>query len=517
MINPAAKFDIEVFEAYTFFAGITRYAQFQRFAWYSAPFSVSSCLTFFLMLSLPINLVYGLIFFTLLVVASFCTLLLINKLTFARLKYLQGRTLFLSHFFNMISGDLDSQVDVEGLLNCKFYTNGSVYERQPGLKRYEFTWGKISFTLQNGVNVKMTLIDKVQEQYGYMPVLLTRRVAVVMDEAESYENLLYETYIDKFKVHKGKFNVPLTRSYLLEEAVGLASNLYDSMKPALSKAPIKKKPKQKKSKAVTKPLSSDNHAIYLKQSSLTLRSSKVDEFSYVVRYLGKKIDLKIQTVKGNVFSLVSIPMPHLDVKEAQTFLKMNPSLVYARFAYDGEQILLLKSMLYDTLDQEELDTAINGVSKLATLFQSVKDIQKRIKKSKHERNKDKELALLNLALTKIKSNIKEVDDNYTVTIVLPSERTQTINVYFDRQDINGEPIIYVSTKCGLYDETYNPELLKKNAQPGYGAMGIQRVGGKEHFVITDCQLAATADPLELSGLILNLASKGNNLEKKLNA
>lgn len=514
MRTPIANFDLSLYEIKKFFSALEKYTEFQTYFLYSIPAAISAAITLIVTPILNLKLVPALGLLCVIAVILYPLGYLLGKGKWLELNYLQARTQYFSALFKLLATKLDVGQNLEGYIDCSSFKSGLVVKSRPYVQYYEFEWCLLSFKLKNGNDVHFKLTDRVQIEQGQAPLILNRQIEVKLAD-DDYEMFLYETYLDKFQRRKSKHNIPLSTSLLGNESTSLASRTVEALEPAIKKIRRSKK-KNQEEEEFDKTIQTERHEIFLNQSKLSgMISSKSDKFRFLIRFMGRKLDLEAIQLKGVLFSILSIPMPHLKLENAESLLKANSSMAYARFAYDGKQIVLLKSLIYETLDQEELDTAIQGMGKLASVFTSLKEIQNRVKKSSHVRDQSKELALIKKALTRVNAAVKVAEDNYEVTVTLPSGRTQIVYINFDRRDVNGEPLIVVLTQCGLYDDKHNEDLLKQNIKPGYGAMGIQKIEGEQHFVVTDCQLAATVDALELSGLILNLATKGDRLEKKL--
>jgi len=115
------------------------------------------------------------------------------------------------------------------------------------------------------------------------------------------------------------------------------------------------------------------------------------------------------------------------------------------------------------------------------------------------------------------TNVKRVKrgSRYTLTVPLPRGRTQKVTISFHLKDTAGSHLIAMHTVCAPADPQLYKQALKMNLKIPYGAVGIASVRGKDHFVLTDTQLARTAQPLEIRKSVLTIAQKADAIEEEL--
>lgn len=112
---------------------------------------------------------------------------------------------------------------------------------------------------------------------------------------------------------------------------------------------------------------------------------------------------------------------------------------------------------------------------------------------------------------------RRLENGYLFNLALPDERLQNVMMSFSGRDEEGEDLIRFLTLCAPADDDgANHDLfLRMNPGLSYGAIGITTIGDEAFYVVTNTQLAATADPEELIKSITHLARTGDELENRL--
>lgn len=107
------------------------------------------------------------------------------------------------------------------------------------------------------------------------------------------------------------------------------------------------------------------------------------------------------------------------------------------------------------------------------------------------------------------------EKKFKVTLPLKKGRKQAVQVRFDRQDLDGQQMISILSYCGQVNPELYDTCLQENMNLTYGAIGLAKLGEQELFVVSDNQVAQTADPEELRTAILQVAQKADDLEALL--
>ena len=176
---------------------------------------------------------------------------------------------------------------------------------------------------------------------------------------------------------------------------------------------------------------------------------------------------------------------------------------------------MTKTLLYTTLDQEELDTALQGLATQGSQLAELGALPAKAKAFKGNRQTGWEQHLLEEALSGINLELTAQEKKFKLHLPLSTARQQTVHVRFDRQDLEGHPMIAIQSFCGAKSPDLYQLCLEENAKMAYGSIGLAKWGEQEMFVVGDNQLAATADPAELRAAILQIAQKADHLEERL--
>lgn len=205
----------------------------------------------------------------------------------------------------------------------------------------------------------------------------------------------------------------------------------------------------------------------------------------------------------------------------ENVLKSNPEIAYGSIGIktiEGKDYFVLSdSLLLETLDKEELDRGIFSLIQNGERLSDLDEIKVEKRKFKQSRDTEWEKELINKSISGKKITLMETDNKKKIKLKvnLPDNRTQKVLVKFDKRDKDYNQLIVIWSIGGVIDSNYYEWALKQNSEIGYGAIGISQVGGKDYFVVVDTQLARTADPEEIGRAIVEVATKGDWLEKQL--
>ncbi len=124
--------------------------------------------------------------------------------------------------------------------------------------------------------------------------------------------------------------------------------------------------------------------------------------------------------------------------------------------------------------------------------------------------------LVNAAVKPMNATIRKTrEDRYLATVSLLAGRSQRVYIVFSAKDSEGEPIVWLYTPCCAAAPDKYEWALKRNLRLPYGAIGLAKIDGIDCFVMSNTHLRATADPEEIAKSIMNLATKGDAVEKML--
>ncbi len=107
------------------------------------------------------------------------------------------------------------------------------------------------------------------------------------------------------------------------------------------------------------------------------------------------------------------------------------------------------------------------------------------------------------------------NDLWRITVPLGPLRKQQVRVQFDRRDEQGNPMIRFSSLCAPASEEQAMTFLRYNSQLLYGAFAIEPTEAGEMVGVQANQLAATADPLEVTRTLSAIAWQADQIEQKL--
>ncbi len=112
---------------------------------------------------------------------------------------------------------------------------------------------------------------------------------------------------------------------------------------------------------------------------------------------------------------------------------------------------------------------------------------------------------------------EEVASGWKVKIPVGADRSQTVYVTFKGHDDDGNDIVAFYSICGPADPTHAMDLLRLNNKVTAGAFAVKTFQGKDYFVMTEKQLAATADAAALRHYLTDIADYADDVEKQLSA
>ncbi|PIQ28814.1 hypothetical protein COW36_09825 [bacterium (Candidatus Blackallbacteria) CG17_big_fil_post_rev_8_21_14_2_50_48_46] len=468
---------------------------------------------------------------------------------------LHARQKLLAGFFHTIREDLHPESGLKGSLDHGKYTQKDQYKQKTspysGSKKsyYKFTWAALKFTLADGNQVQLRCMDKLKEKGGSVIRFQEIEKGKILPNELLYQGTKKLIPLRK-EIATTQEKLILSSELLAREMVVLFKNAYLNLEPRTQKdlrlaqttsqqenippkaTLLQNQANQIPSEAVQTlpseptPISTTRLTTFLNQSSIpglnytplgkggyrvTLKSNTEAANSLLISFL---------VIDGETFLRLTLPF-ELETPSFENLLKANPALAYGRFALYKEQaaqtpsLCLIKNLLYKTLDQEELDSALTGLIHQSNQLKEISDIPLKAKAMKSERETGWELSLLHDALFDLNAQIETKDKKFKIQIPVNQNRKQTVHLRFDRQDMSGRQLIAIQSFCGENNPNLHKLCLEENSKLAYGAIGIGKLGDKELFMVTDNQLADTAQALEIRSAVLQIAEKADSLESLL--
>lgn len=448
---------------------------------------------------------------------------------------LQARQQLLSQFFGLIQADLHPDSGLKGILDHGKHTDKHIYKEKTsphsGAKKkyYKFAWARLKFTLIDGTSLRLECLDKIKEKGGAVVRFEEVQKAKLQPNA-----LLYQTEKTLIPVRRA---LGLSEQELRDNAQACGVKMLESLKLSMRQWGPKQErtlPTPAETPAATgqtRPVtgrvpSSARLLAYLNQSELPgLNCTRLANGSFRVKYTPpagqvQTLTLSLSEEGEQTYLRLSLPVI-LPQAKPEALLRANPALAHGRFA-SGQQapgktpeLFLTKTLLYTTLDQAELDTALHGLATQGNQLAEATDLPVKAKAFKGHRQEGWEQALLQEALQGVDLQLSAQAKKFRLQLQLSAERKQTVHVRFDRQDLQGNPMIAIQSFCGAQSPDLYKLCLEENGTMAYGAIGLAKLGEQEMFVVGENQLAETADPAELRAAILQVAHKADNLEALL--
>lgn len=450
-----------------------------------------------------------------------------GKLEKVQLHAAKGK--MLGTFFDSIAEDLHPESGLKGTINHGKPQSADIYKRKTspysGAKKtyYKFPWANLKFMLIDGTMLRLRCTDKTKEKSGAVVRFQEIGKARVAPNTLIYD-LLPGQHLNLRK------DLCTSQTELIQQGphygVDLACLLKEAYRSRILRrsTPIKADPPTPP-KAPKAPHPLKKVQRLLDMSALELEVTPLGSDTLELRVQAGETShvlwIDTQTLEGD--SYIGVRLPILgDAPNAERLLKANPALAYGRFAYlqqknaGRKQLCLFKILFWQTLDREELETAIQGLCQLGNRL-AKEELPQKTKAYRAEREPDWERSLvasLNESLPLLEP-LTYLDNKAKARLQLPENRQQTVHIRFDRQDLDGHQLISLQSFCGADSPELYDTALEENSHYTYGALGLDTLGETRMFVVCDNQLADTADPPELTQAILQVAKKADAMEALL--
>lgn len=449
-----------------------------------------------------------------------------------KLREQEGKGQMLQAFFKDLKYDIHPESGLKGTLDHRKHQLKHIYKKKTspysGAKKnyYKYPWSILKFTLLDGSSIKVKFIDKLKEKGG--AVVRFQEIG----KAQVHPNHLLYKLQAKQDIY-WRCDLSFNQNDLKTTPKTLGHKLAQYLKQNYSQFPVRQ-PAELEAQAPTIAAPSESKlSPAIKRVQQLLQASELQNLSYET--LGQGLELRYQPIEREKpltlwlesgqdakESYVSLRLPILgQAPSDEKLLRANPALAHGRFAYHlapisgKRQLCLFKTLLLATLDREELETAITGLSKLGGQLSDLEALPSKARAYRAERNPDWERLLLSNALQNLEVSLEENDKKFKCRLTLEKGRFQTVHVRFDRQDPEGNQMIALQSFCGAHNPDLYTVVLEENSLWSYGAVGLAQLGKTEMFVVSDNQLAQTADPPELRQAILHIAQKADTLEELL--
>lgn len=107
------------------------------------------------------------------------------------------------------------------------------------------------------------------------------------------------------------------------------------------------------------------------------------------------------------------------------------------------------------------------------------------------------------------------ENHFQVIVPLPGGRRQKVTVEVRDSLAVAEQVVRISSICGPADERHFLRALRLNPDFPYGALGVEILDDKPHFVMTNVYPRATCDPEEIRLSVLGIAQHADDAERWL--
>jgi len=446
-----------------------------------------------------------------------------------RFGILGSKASMLQAFFAQIQPDLHPESGVKGTLDHRDYKKAKVKpyrtKRSPhsgAQKTYvKYVWGTFKFTLLDGSSIRLRCIDKVKDKSGAVVRFLEIQKGMLYPNTQVYQVPGGASFLklrkdvaptlDDFKKHADHCGLLMAQTF---KRAYRDLSVVATVSPAADLRPAAASPASAKDT-----LNRVKQCLLNTQLQNLVMTPQADTLQITWQAPGQE---RAQTVyaraaddAGLAYVQLFIPSD-LTAEHYSVALQANATLAYGAFGLDTWQgqmrLMLFKSLLVATLDPDELDTAIQGLMQIGGRLEVLKALPDKAREYKFGRDADWEQRLLTHALAGISHTLEAQEGQFKVGLQTSSDRSQSVHVRFDRQDLDGHQMISLLSYAGGLDESMYEICLKDNAKAGYGAVAIAPLGGTPMFVVCENHLAQSADPEELRAALLRIADRGDDLE-----
>lgn len=104
-------------------------------------------------------------------------------------------------------------------------------------------------------------------------------------------------------------------------------------------------------------------------------------------------------------------------------------------------------------------------------------------------------------------------DQFDLVVQLPDNRRQRVVIQTCNSAAIAEQVVRIYSVCGPASEQHYRRALELNPHFPYGAIGLEDIQGRPHFVMTNAFPRSTVDPEELRHSILGIAQRADDVER----
>lgn len=107
------------------------------------------------------------------------------------------------------------------------------------------------------------------------------------------------------------------------------------------------------------------------------------------------------------------------------------------------------------------------------------------------------------------------NDQFELVVQLADNRRQRVTVQTCDSAAISEQVVRIYSVCGPASEQHYRRALELNPHFPYGAIGLENIGGKPYFVMTNAFPRSSVDPEELRHSILGIGQRADDVERCL--
>ena len=104
-------------------------------------------------------------------------------------------------------------------------------------------------------------------------------------------------------------------------------------------------------------------------------------------------------------------------------------------------------------------------------------------------------------------------DRFRFRLSLAGGRTQKVNVYFGREDPEGDELVVIYSECGPAQPKLYETALRKNMSSPAVAFAIRDIEGVPHFVLVVTIIAAIVTPAALAKKTEHIGARADAVGK----
>ena len=111
--------------------------------------------------------------------------------------------------------------------------------------------------------------------------------------------------------------------------------------------------------------------------------------------------------------------------------------------------------------------------------------------------------------------VESSGNRLNITVPIGTLRKQVVEVDFDKQDEEGDPMVAIRSICGPATDGNAMKLLKYNSRLVYGAFAVVPHSGGDMVAIQANMLATAIDAMSAGRMIASIAWQADKVEEKL--